>query len=95
MLEGQYKEYSNERNEVLARLLKEVFDIISDEEKGFMKPNKEYGKLGLEMMFWVIISGIAKKEYEKLLKEVKRLPPNHVLRREFLELAKLKNSTWM
>lgn len=94
MLESQYKGYSEKIDEVLGGVLKDIFDSVSDEETGFMKPSKGYGKLGLEMMFWVIISGIAKKEYEKLLKEVKRLPPNHVLRKEFLELAELKNLTW-
>jgi hypothetical protein len=76
----------------LEQLLAICFKTILEE--GVIKYDRRAGTLGAELAFLVAISKSAKSKYEKLLKEVSKLPPKHALRKKYYDFLLLANAVW-
>jgi hypothetical protein len=78
--------------DMLAEMLKVCFKAILEEN--IIKYDSRIGTLGAELAFLVAISKSAKNRYEKLLKEVSKLPPKHALRKKYYDFLLLASTVW-
>ena len=78
--------------DMLAEMLVVCFKAILEE--GVIEYDHRIGTLGAELAFLVAISKSTKNRYEKLLKEVSKLPPKHALRKKYYDFLLLANTVW-
>jgi hypothetical protein len=78
--------------DMLTEMLEVCFKAILEEN--VIKCDSEIGTLGAELAFLVTISKAAKSKYEKLLKEVSKLPPKHPLRKKYYDFLMLASTVW-
>ena len=78
--------------DMLTEMLEVCFKAILEEN--IIEYDSRIGTLGAELAFLVAISKSAKNRYEKLLKEVSKLPPKHALRKKYFDFLLLASTVW-